>query len=65
MEYDFDLNFADDGAIDVETYGPNNEDQRLLEYIRRVAQHMGMDAADLHRQILKEWAYSRSFKEVS
>ena len=44
---------------------PADEMKEITSYIRRVAQHMGMDAADLHRQILKEWAYSRSFKEPS
>ena len=44
---------------------PADEMKEIASYIRAVARHMGMDAHDLHRQILKEWAYSRTFKEVS
>ena len=44
---------------------PADEMREIVSYIRAVARHMGMDPHDPHRQILKEWAYSRSFKEVS
>jgi hypothetical protein len=40
---------------------PTDEMQEIVRYIRAVARHMGMDPHDLHRQILKEWAYNRSF----
>lgn len=40
---------------------PTDEMEEISRYIRNVARHMGMDAKDLHLQILKEWAYSRSF----
>lgn len=44
---------------------PADEMKEIASYIRAVARHMGMDAHDLHRQILKEWAYNRTFKEAS
>lgn len=40
---------------------PADELREVTLYIRRVAKHLGMSADDLHLQILKEWAYSRSF----
>ena len=62
-EYNFELDDLDAQPIDIQ---PNGADERVMQYIYDCARHMGMDARDLHRQILKEWCYSRSFsKEVS
>lgn len=60
-EYSFELD--DLGAETIDTT-PGGEERRIMQHIRAVARHMGMDPRDLHRQILKEWCYSRSFKEV-
>lgn len=43
---------------------PADEMKEIASYIRAVARHMGMGPRDLHRQILKEWCYNRSPKEV-
>lgn len=42
-----------------------DELKEITRYIHNVARHIGMDPQELHTQILKDWAYSRSFgKEV-
>lgn len=38
---------------------PADEMQEIVRYIKNVARYMGMDPHDLHRQILREWAYNR------
>ena len=55
LDTDFDLDFS--------TEVPADEMEEITSYIRRAARYMGMDADDLHRQILKEWCFNRKFGE--
>lgn len=40
---------------------PVDEMKEIIRYIHNVARYQGMDPHDLHRLILKDWAYNRGF----